>query len=38
MGALEALGARLRRPLLTVAGAGSALVALALLSLRSRDA
>ncbi|TSC32414.1 hypothetical protein [Corallococcus sp. Z5C101001] len=38
VGALEALGARLRRPLLTVAGAGSALVALTVLSLRWRDA
>ncbi|RYZ38898.1 MAG: hypothetical protein EOO72_09535, partial [Myxococcaceae bacterium] len=37
-GALEALGARLRRPLLVLAGAGSALVALSVLSSRWRHA
>ncbi|RKG75537.1 hypothetical protein D7W79_20105 [Corallococcus exercitus] len=37
-GALEALGARLRRPLLALAGAGSALVALTVLSARWRHA
>ncbi|RKH38630.1 hypothetical protein D7Y23_37795, partial [Corallococcus sp. AB050B] len=37
-GALEALGARLRRPLLALAGAGSALVALTVLSSRRRHA
>ncbi|MBZ4370113.1 hypothetical protein [Corallococcus sp. AS-1-6] len=37
-GALEALGARLRRPLLALAGAGSALVALTVLSSRWRRA
>ncbi|MHA7633453.1 hypothetical protein [Corallococcus sp. M7] len=37
-GALEALGARLRRPLMALAGAGSALVALTMLSSRWRHA
>lgn len=37
-GALEALSARLRRPLLALAGAGSALVALTVLSSRRRHA
>lgn len=37
-GLLEALGAGLRRPLLAIAGAGSALVALTLLSVRWRRA
>ncbi|MBN8226048.1 hypothetical protein JYK02_00830 [Corallococcus macrosporus] len=37
-GALEALGARLRRPLLALAGAGSALVAMTVLSARWRHA
>ncbi|MBN9682975.1 MULTISPECIES: hypothetical protein [unclassified Corallococcus] len=37
-GALEALGARLRRPLMALAGAGSALVALTVLSSRWRHA
>jgi hypothetical protein len=37
-GALEALGAGLRRPLLAIAGVGSALVALTLLSVRWRRA
>jgi hypothetical protein len=38
VGALEALGPRLRRPLLAVAGAGSALVALVVMSARWRHA
>ncbi|NOJ98332.1 hypothetical protein HMI51_36020, partial [Corallococcus coralloides] len=37
-GALDALGARLRRPLMALAGAGSALVALTVLSSRWRHA
>jgi hypothetical protein len=37
-GALEALGAGLRRPLMAVAGAGSALVALTVLAVRWREA
>ncbi|MFP2898249.1 hypothetical protein ACLEQD_17645, partial [Corallococcus sp. 4LFB] len=37
-GALDALSARLRRPLMALAGAGSALVALTVLSSRWRHA
>ncbi|NOK14372.1 hypothetical protein HNS30_35625, partial [Corallococcus exercitus] len=37
-GALEALGTKLRRPLMALAGAGSALVALTVLSSRWRHA
>lgn len=37
-GALDALGSRLRRPLMALAGAGSALVALTMLSSRRRHA